>query len=150
MTFVNPVIVLIPNFLYFGKCLVSPRNLEPITISAVFSIIGCNISLISFISCWPSASKVTKISQSIFLVSLKIVLIAEPYPSFVEWLTTIAPISKAIDDVESEEPSSQTRTLSYVFLRLWIIGPIFFSSLNAGIPIIIFNMPFFLIYIFKS
>ena len=139
-TLVNPVIVFIPIFLYVGKFLVLPRNLEPITISALFSEMGFNIESISEIWCCPSASNVTKTSPSIFLASLKIVFIAEPYPIFFSCLTTLAPIDEAMAEVISEEPSSHTMIFSYFCFNFATIEPIFFSSLNAGIPIITFKL----------
>ena len=49
---------------------------------AVGDKIGFKTESISAIWCWPSASKVTSTSPSIFFASLKIVFIAPPYPKF--------------------------------------------------------------------
>ena len=51
---------------------------------------------------------------------------------------TTAPSSLAISPVRSDEPSSHTIIESAIFFNLVIINAIFFSSLYAGMPIVIF------------
>ena len=67
-------------------------------------------------------------------------VIAAPYPKFFGCDTTMAPISFAIEPVSSDEPSSTTMILSVIFFNLTKTEAIFFSSLNAGMPITIFKL----------
>ena len=53
---------------------------------------------------------------------------------------TIAPNPLAISAVRSDEPSSHTIIESVIFFNFVITDAIFFSSLYAGIPIVIFNI----------
>ena len=52
---------------------------------------------------------------------------------------TNTPIFLAISKVKSDEPSLHTIIVSVISANLVIIVAMFFSSLNAGIPTIIFN-----------
>jgi len=54
-------------------------------------------------------------------------------------LITIAPKFLEISAVISDEPSSQTMIESVTFFNLVMMPAIWFSSLYAGIPIVIFN-----------
>ena len=74
------VITFMPNFLYVGIFCTSSKNLEPITISHSSSFIGLRIFSMSLTSCCPSASIVTKNSDSISFAFRNILLIAAPYP----------------------------------------------------------------------
>ena len=69
---VSCVMTLIPALLNQGIALprLSLTNLEPTTKSAIPSVIGLITLGISAGSCWPSASKVTRISASISLARL--------------------------------------------------------------------------------
>ena len=53
---------------------------------------------------------------------------------------TTAPKFLEISDVISDEPSSHTIIESVIFFNFMIIDAMFFYSLYAGIPIVIFNI----------
>jgi len=94
--------------------------------------IGSIIVGISFGSCWPSASSVTKAPAARSLAALKQDLIAAPYPLFSSCLATYyAPGCSAISRVPPLLPSSTRTTLSTCLL--WRGGSIC-AAQDGGTP----------------